>query len=333
VSLSTAQLILQWDARRPRSLQETLGMSDLGGCRRRAKYRLEGTEPTDEGGSIQAALGTLIHEGIAQVVQELREAGLIPAGYLVEAPVEFGGVEGHLDRYESDTLTVIDSKSTNSHRMRRLRETGELPKSWRYQTVSYAGGLVKQGREVRWIRIEAICRDTGEEWTDTRPFDVDELREAKAWLDDVRATPLEQTERDYEPGSAWCERCPFRRACWGDSEPDRDSWRVLFAEDPDARKWADELRYARAAKADAKLREDRARGALLGAAPEGTARKRFLDVGWPDKVITFTESSSTRIDGDAVKELCTAAGIPVPTKDSPSTTVGIGNRPKDMPAA
>lgn len=47
---TTADLLLEWDRSRPRSRQRELGWSELGGCRRRAGYRLAGVEPTNPGG-------------------------------------------------------------------------------------------------------------------------------------------------------------------------------------------------------------------------------------------------------------------------------------------
>lgn len=321
MSLSTREALLLWDQLRPRSLQQSLGMSDLGGCRRRAKYRLEGVEPTDPGGSIQAVLGTLIHEGVAAALKELQERGLIPAEDLVEAEVDFDGVEGHLDHYEADTLTLVDTKSVARWKLDRVRNFG-ITQEWRYQTANYAASLVKKCYRVRWIRIDVICRDTGEEWSDTRPFSLDEVREAKAWLDAVRATPLEETERDYEPDSVYCQHCPFRTACWGTSEPDERSYSVLYRENPDAREWADELEQARRDKRDAEAREKKARGALLAAKPDGDGRKLRLDVGWDDRVVTFTKVPNGRVNADKVRELCAAAGVEVPVDEGHSIKIG-----------
>jgi hypothetical protein len=87
---STTDLILAWDRRRPRSKQQELGMSDLGGCRRRAGYSLAGQKPTNPGGSVQAAMGSAIHDAIADILTEL---GIPGASH--EKEVKFAGLIGH----------------------------------------------------------------------------------------------------------------------------------------------------------------------------------------------------------------------------------------------
>lgn len=100
--LTPGELLLLWDADRPRSQQREIGWSDLGVCRRRAGYRLAGVEPTNRGGSIQAAMGSAIH-----LVQEEALRRYVPAAS-AEEEVEFAGIVGHLDRYEHGT--VADTK-------------------------------------------------------------------------------------------------------------------------------------------------------------------------------------------------------------------------------
>src|SRR6476646_9461433 len=106
---TTAELLLEWDARRPRSKQEEIGMSDLGGCRRRAGYRLLGVKPTNTSSSVQAVMGTSIHAAVQAILSELARPG-----DLVEEEVRFAGVLGHIDRYEAAEARLIDVKTTSS---------------------------------------------------------------------------------------------------------------------------------------------------------------------------------------------------------------------------
>src|SRR5580765_4943924 len=93
---TTAQLLRRFDAQRPRSLQKELGMSELGGCRRRAGYTLDGHprgEVDDNG--LQAILGTSVDEAVTEVLREMIDAGELPPGSMVQAEVTYAGLTGH----------------------------------------------------------------------------------------------------------------------------------------------------------------------------------------------------------------------------------------------
>src|SRR5438128_256655 len=69
---TTTELLLAWDAQRPRSQQAEMGMSKLGSCRRQAGYHLGGY-PHDEGyvgNKIQAVIGTAIPQVAAEAARE-----------------------------------------------------------------------------------------------------------------------------------------------------------------------------------------------------------------------------------------------------------------------
>lgn len=313
MTTTTADLLLAADGDRGRSQQREIGWSELGGCGRRVGYRLAGTEPTNPGSSMQAVLGTLVHEAGAA----LRRAAAQP-GDLIEREVRFAGILGHLDWYDAATATLGDDKTTSSRRLATIQDDGP-PTATLWQINGYAAALISDGIPVRTLVIDYLARDTGEQWRWTGVPDPQHVRDALAWLREVRATELAWLPREYEPGSAWCKSCPFRDLCWPEGEPHRDPRAVLYEDRPDAAAWAAQLEQARADKADAARRETEAKGALDALRPNTTGRGE-LDVGYP-KRLRWTVSTSKRLDGDRVRADYKAAGAEPPVNEATQVTL------------
>ena len=311
---STARLLLEWDQRRPRSQQTELGMSEVGGCRRRAGYRISGTPPTNPGGSVQAVMGTAIHAAVEQVFREMQTAGLIPPEDLIEHEVRFAGILGHLDRYEAATFTVDDTKTTTSRWLEHIRIHGP-DRGHLWQVSLYGAALIAEGRKVRRVTIDYLARDTGDEHRWSGLFDPNHVRLALAWLENVRNTPLDMLNRDYAPDSAWCQHCPFQLECWGEPPPDRDPRIVLFKNNPDAKAWAVKLAEARADKKDAETREAEAKGALDAVRPDDDTP---IDVGY-EHLLSWRTIQSSRLDTTQVRAEYAKTGAKPPTTESVST--------------
>lgn len=311
-NLTTADLLLLWDRRRPRSVQTEFGWSELGGCRRRAGYRLAGTPPTDVGGSVQAVMGTVLHEAVAEVLRQMQAEGLIPAEDMIEHEVHFAGIKGHLDRYEPADARVTDTKSTNSRWLAKLRVNGP-PLSNLWQVHGYGAALIAEGYPVRELAIDYIARDTGDQWRWTGPFEPHHVKDALAWVTEVRQTELQFLARDYDPDGPFCSHCPFFTACWDGRVAGRDERSVLFVEDPDAAGWMDKLDDARGRKKAAERDESEAKGALDALRPndEGIAA---VAVPGHDLALQWTVSKPKRVDTDQVRRDYKAAGRDVPLK-------------------
>lgn len=321
---TTADLLLEWDRSRPRSRQRELGWSEVGGCRRRAGYRLAGAEPTNPGGSVQAVLGTAIHDAVQQRLNET--AG---PDDLVEYPVEFAGIPGHLDRYEADTEDLVDVKTTSSRWLEHIKVHGP-ERSHLWQTNGYAAALIASGRPVRRIVIDYIARDTGElyRW-DGKP-DPLQVKVALEWLRAVRSVPVDMLNRDYAPDGPFCEHCPFRNRCWEGAVTGRDPRSVLLVEDPDAAGWAEKLWQAREEVRAAKDREAEAKGALDALRPNDSGKSDPLDVGF-ELGLVWTVSETNRLDSDLVRAEYAKTGARPPTKSSTSTRLSFVPLP-DGPA-
>lgn len=324
--LTTSELLLEADRRRPRSQQTQFGMSELGGCRRRAGYRLAGAEPTDTSGSVQAVMGTAIHSAIAEVL-----ADTAAPGDLVEHEVTFAGILGHLDRYELATKTVIDVKTTSSRWLEHIKVHGPS-RDHIWQTHGYAAGLVAQGVDVRRVRIDYLARDTGEEHTVVLPFQPSVVAEALGWVDEVRRTPLDLLPRDQQPDGPFCGNCPFRTRCWEGGIEERSPYSVLYVEEPDAQRWAAQLWQAREDKKNAEAREDEAKGALDALRPnlEGTVT---VDIGFTHPLVWTVSRPARRLDTAAVKSDYAKTGLEPPYKEGGKPTVKLAfGEPLAQPA-
>jgi hypothetical protein len=181
--------------------------------------------------------------------------------------VRFAGVLGHLDRYVAADATLIDTKTTSDRWLQHIKVHG-ASRDHLWQTHLYGAALIAEGKPVRRIVIDYLARDTGNDHQVSVAFQPAIVREALDWLKTVRETPLDYLNRDYQPDSSFCEHCPFRDTCWAGGVAERDPRSVLYVEDPDAAKWAEQLWRAREAKAEAE--EARSRG-------QGRARRAPAD--------------------------------------------------------
>lgn len=320
---TSAQLLLAWQNKETSQRQPGLSFSAIGGCRKRAGYLLAGTPASNESGSVQSAMGSAAHDKIAEAARELFPHDL------VEHRVEFAGIHGTLDRYDTEKQELIDTKTTSSRWLEHVKEHG-ISREWRYQTAGYAAGLRKQGYPVKTIRLDVLARDTGEEWQDVRPFDPAEVGEAFAWVDLVRTTDLDMLNRDYDPDGPMCKGCAFLAVCWEGAVPERDLRSVIYVEDPDARRWAEQLRDARRVIKDAEKLETEAKGALDALRPNVSGKSDALDVGLDDVALQWTVSETHRLDTDRVRAEYAEVGAQPPEKVSTSTKLGFV---KKVPAA
>lgn len=308
---STAELLLRADRERERSRQRSLGMSSLGGCRRRAGYELAGYEHGSVSGSVQAVLGTAAHEAVDAALRSMRDDGLIPADSLINEEVTFAGITGHPDLYVRPLLR--DTKTVGYQvQLEKYRLSGP-PRQHRWQVMTYAAALITTGRPVQAVQLDYIARDSGKTWMWTSPFVYGDVADAMAWLANVRETPLDWLARDYAPDSLFCRHCPFREVCWAGHTPGRDPRSVLMSDNTDAARWAEQLEQARAAKKDAEEKEAEAKGALDALRPNDKPGSK-AEVAIPDypKLLRFTVTENRRLDSDQVRMDYARAGAAAP---------------------
>lgn len=278
---STSALLLLADRLRARSQQREIGWSDIGGCRRRTRYKIDGYEPVNQVSSVVAMIGTAVHEQLKQVLEALD----MPA----EWEVEYAGIKGHFDRYEAEHRRVVDTKTTTSRWLESIKLHGP-PFAHIWQCSGYCAALLTQGIPVDTFRIDYLCRDTGEEWQYEQYFNMKDIRDALEWLDDVRTVPFDLVPRDYEPDSSWCKGCPFGGPdggiCWAGGMPDRDPRSVIIVEGADVAAAGAELRSLRKQIKDLGNQADRLRGVLDGVRPDDITKT--VRLGDSDVYVKFS---------------------------------------------
>jgi hypothetical protein len=260
---STSALMLLHNQIHVRSQQRELGWSDIGGCRRRARYVLDGYEPVNQVSSVVAMIGTAVHKQIQAVLEAL--------GLPAEWEVEYAGIKGHFDRYEEEFHRLVDTKTISSRYLESLKLHGP-PTANRWQVSGYAAGMIINGYKVKTCRLDYLTRDTGEEWQYEWYFDPQDVKDALEWLKDVKDVPFDLVPRDYEPDSAWCQGCPFGGRdggiCWQGGVPDRDPRSVMLAEGVKAAEAAQELFLLRKQIKDMDARAKELKGILDGLRPD-----------------------------------------------------------------
>ena len=110
---SSSALMLLYNQIHVRSQQRELGWSDIGGCRRRTRFVIEGREPVNRFSSVVAMIGTAIHKQIQEVLEAL--------GMPAEWEVEYAGIKGHFDRYEAEFSRLVDTKTISSRYLERTK--------------------------------------------------------------------------------------------------------------------------------------------------------------------------------------------------------------------
>lgn len=246
------QVLIDYDASRPRSMQTRLGPSELGTpCQQQIARKLAGaprrpvTEPT-----WAPFQGTAVHAEMEKVV-EFWNTQLGRVRWLAEDDLEadpgMEGVEpirGHGDAFDLDISTVVDWKhvgTTALDKLRAAKRAGKPPAAqisadYRVQAHLYGLGHERKGRDVRHVRLVLLARswkyDDSDEWTEA--YDPAIAHEAIARYyatHDLLADLNIEANPDFigavpaAPSEDACKFCPFRRpgqptnwaGCAGDS--------------------------------------------------------------------------------------------------------------------
>ena len=183
------------DAGRDRSKQTQVGPSEIGGCRRKVWYRLNGQPETNDNQSkLAAIMGTAIHAAIEDAITTLDPEG---KDYLVETAVEYGDMKAHVDLFVPGIGAVIDWKTS---KVKNLSYFPSTQQRWQVQTYGYL--LAKNGYDVKRVSLVAIARDGDERDVKVHTEDYNEAMalEALGWLEAIKASevaPEPEREENY----------------------------------------------------------------------------------------------------------------------------------------
>jgi hypothetical protein len=214
------------DATRPRSLQTTLGFSDLV-CRERARRKLAGIPPTDEPSRWAAQVGTALHELWAKAV--VPDDEYLPRqfpGALVEQELSVklpNGlvVTGHPDQLDPDEPSCTDGKSVDSPGALLLKERhGPEDEQIAQVTLGYAAGLQAgilphdEGIVRLFWKDRSGKSDRTVVWQ--RPYDPEWLAWAARFYDDVDYAVKQGEEAMRDKHYEWCRvACEHFGGCRG----------------------------------------------------------------------------------------------------------------------
>ena len=250
------------DASRSRSVQKQVGPSEIGGCRRKVWYRLQGQPETNENQSkLAAIMGTAIHAAIEEAIGHIDPES---KEYLVETEVAYGDMKAHIDLFVPSTGAVIDWKTS---KVKNLSYFPSKQQRWQVQVYGYL--LSKNGYEVKTVNLVAIARDGSEKdvKVHTEAYDEAVALEAFAWLEGVKSSEtLPAPEKDESFCKDYCQYYdPTEKMGCGGLKKDRIVLSEVIIEDEQVDKNA--LHYL---QLDAKIKELEKEKDSLKASFEGT---------------------------------------------------------------
>jgi len=216
-----------YDDNRPRSMQTTLGPSELGTpCQRQIAYKLSGaTRQVINAPKWAAMQGTAMH-ALMEDVLGFHNGQLGRPRWVIEQRVDVDDeIGGAGDAYDADHALVVDWKYVGVTTLRKVRRKTVpveqlVTPDYRVQAHLYGYGHERAGRPVRWVRLVLLARshdyDDSAEWTERyRPeIAIAALDRYYATQDLVAALGLPGSGLfgavPARPGDA-CQWCEFRR--------------------------------------------------------------------------------------------------------------------------
>jgi hypothetical protein len=149
----------------PRSLQPTLGASEIGGeCNRQMAYRARGVPAVNQRDPMRMLAGTGMHEAMAELYRRLDGGS---GRYLVEQHLVYRGIPGTVDLFDRRRGQVIDWKSVLSSKLKDVIRNGP-PRKYVTQVQTYGAGLAEAGERVESVAVVYVCLDG--ELSDLRAF-------------------------------------------------------------------------------------------------------------------------------------------------------------------
>jgi hypothetical protein len=255
------QVLINFEAKRPRTMQVALGPSELGTpCQQEMARKMVGaprqpiTAPTwapFQGTAVHASMEDVVAFWNADLGRErwLAEDRLIvdpglpgPDGQLVD------GIAGNGDAFDTDWAMVVDWKhvgKTALEKLRRGKRMGKHPAeqvspTYRVQGHLYGLGHALKGRDVRFVRLVLLARshdyDESDEWTEAYNPAIAYAALDRYWATHdlidglgIRDNHDLITVVPSAPSRDTCKWCPFHTpgrpsswaGCPGDQPPER----------------------------------------------------------------------------------------------------------------
>lgn len=181
------QVLMDYEASRPRSMQKALGPSELGTpCQAQIARKLAGCPRRPVTAPTWAPwCGTQVHDGMEKKIIPFWNDQLSWERWLAEARLTVhpgvdgvDAIEGNSDAYDTRYGMVVDWKyvgKTALQKLQRALRMGKPPAEqvsteYRTQAHLYGYGQERAGRDVKWVRLVLLARsydyDESGEWTE-----------------------------------------------------------------------------------------------------------------------------------------------------------------------
>lgn len=223
-------ILIGYDASRPRSMQVRLGPSELGTpCQAQIARKLAGAPRRPVTAPAWAPFqGTAVHAEMEQVIAYWN-AQLGRTRWLAEDNLQVDDeIRGHGDAYDCDSDMVVDWKhvgTTALSKLRAARRAGkpageQVSPEYRVQGHLYGLGHERKGRPVKFVRLVLLARSwqfsDSDEWTEPYQPDIalralDRYYATKDLLTafDVANNPPLIGLAPAAPSADGCKWCPF----------------------------------------------------------------------------------------------------------------------------
>jgi hypothetical protein len=205
-------------AAHPRSLQRTIGPSEIGTpCLRKLGLKLSGA-PTRERAAWRPTVGTAVHTWLADTFMRANEA-LGHSRYLIETTVEVGEVDGvtvrgSADLYDRATATVVDWKIVGPTTLKKVKASG-VSDVYRTQVQLYGNGFVRRGAPVDTVAVMflPVSGDLRDALYRPMPYDPNiasmALTRADAIAYAIRLAGPERMIPELERVTDYCASCDY----------------------------------------------------------------------------------------------------------------------------
>lgn len=288
-----------YNADLPRSKQELLGVSDVGGCREYGRRVVAQIEPSDTRSTWPASLGTAVDAFVKTALDHVYSNVMITDAEVEVAYPNGATLTGHPDVVCSHGVNaVIDIKTRDG--VIAVGRSGPTMQQ-RFQVHSYAKGLIDAGVLtgtptciIVWLDRSGSTADT---FTWQEPYDPAVVNEASIWIEDVMYAVRSGEEASKDKPFDFCERyCQFFTDC---RKQDWDPEGLL--QDEEVVSAADLYLEGMATEKRGKLMKGEAKKALIGVSGStGRALVRWTYIG-PSEIPSLVRNGYDRLDVKAVK--------------------------------
>lgn len=153
---SLRDVILMGALSSERSLQVTIGASEIGGdCPRAQAYRARGVPSVNFPDPLRSLVGIGTHYALADI---FRRADRRTGRYLVEQPLTYRGVPGTADLFDRQRHILIDWKTTLLKKLRIIAREGP-PRRYVVQAQIYGAAFDAMGEHVERVALAYLATD------------------------------------------------------------------------------------------------------------------------------------------------------------------------------